>query len=168
MVPIKYSKIKDGLYSIEEDGRVYSHYSKRYMKTSIDKDGYKTISLRNNTNGYSHFGIHRLLMITFRPITNMEEMSVDHIDGNKMNNSLNNLQWVTPEENTKLAYLTGLSNTKGENHGKSKITEEEALKIIALLKEGHKSSYIIKQIPSANKGIISSIKNNRTWKHLPR
>lgn len=168
MVPIKYSKIKDGLYSIEEDGRVYSHYSKRYMKTSIDKDGYRTISLRNNNNGYSHFGIHRLLMIAFHPIENMEEMSVDHIDGNKMNNSLNNLQWVTVEENTKLAYLTGLANTKGENHGKAKITEKEALKIIALLKEGYKFSYIVQQVPSANKGIISSIKNNRTWKHLPR
>jgi len=92
MKDIIYPKIKEGLYAIEEDGRVYSYSSNKYMKTSIDKDGYITISLRNTLGGYSHFGIHRLLMITYFPIDNMEEMTVNHIDGNKFNNSFDNLE----------------------------------------------------------------------------
>jgi len=107
------------------------------MKTSIDKDGYSTITLKNDRNGYSHFGIHRLMMIAFRPIDNMENMQVNHIDGNKLNNSLDNLEWVTCEENLAHTRKTGLNKTFGQigdKHPNSKITEEEAKEIISLHK----------------------------------
>lgn len=168
MVLIQYPKIKENLYSIEKDGRVYSHYTKKYMKTSLDKDGYSTISLKNRNGGYSHFGIHRLLMIAYNPIPSMEEMTVDHIDGNKFNNNLNNLQWVTASENTHLAHATGLNKSKGETHGRAKITEQEARLIIQMLKEGYKSPDIIKKVPNANRKIISNIKTRKTWTFLPR
>lgn len=168
MKDIIYPKIKEGLYAIEEDGRVYSYSSNKYMKTSIDKDGYITISLRNTLGGYSHFGIHRLLMITYFPINNMEEMTVNHIDGNKFNNSFNNLEWVTANENTRLAHKTKYNNTVGENHGKAKLTEEQAKRVIKLLKEGKGTKEIRKEIPFITKNMVSQIKHNRTWKHLPR
>lgn len=170
MIPIKYSKIKENLYSIEKDGRVYSHTAKKYMKTSFDKDGYITVNLRNNQNGYSHFAIHRLLMIAYKPILNMENMTVDHIDGNKYNNILENLQWVTASENTHLAHITGLNKSHGESHGRAKITEQEARKIIELLELGYSYDEILKEIPNNNltKKIISKIKYNETWKFLPR
>ena len=171
MKEIIYSKIKSGLYSIEEDGRVWSHYTKRYMKTSIDKDGYSTITLKNDRNGYSHFGIHRLLMIAFHPIENMENMQVNHIDGNKTNNQLSNLEWVTSEENLKHAKKYHLNDTfwsKGEQHPNNKITEKEAKEIIRLYKLGYKPKDIILQVPNATKNIINSIIHNRTWRHLER
>lgn len=171
MKDLNYSKIKKGLYAIEEDGRVYSKTIKKYMKTSIDKDGYSTISLKNDRNGYSHFGIHRLLMIAFNPIENMENMQVNHIDGDKTNNNLNNLEWCTTEENLKHArnnHLNEVFGKKGEQHINSKITEKEAKKIIELHKKGIKPRDILKEVPNASKNIINSIIHNRTWKHLPR
>lgn len=138
------------------------------MKTSIDKDGYKTISLQTPNGTGSHFGIHRLLMITYRPINNMEEMTVNHIDGNKMNNSFENLEWVTASENTALAHKTGLNPSKGETHGRAKLTEKQAKRVIQLIKEGKKTKDIQKEIPFITKGMVSKIRNNETWKHLPR
>lgn len=171
MKDINYSKIKEGLYAIEEDGRVWSKYTKKYMKTSIDKDGYLTITLKNDRNGYSHFGIHRLLMIAFNPIDNMEEMQINHKDGNKRNNSLNNLEWVTCEQNLKHARDNNLNNTfgqKGTKHPNNKITEQEARKIIQMNKDGYAPKEILQAIPNATKSIINSIIHNRTWKHLER
>lgn len=43
--------------------------------------------------------IHRLVMETWRPISNPEEMTVDHLDHNKRNNDIRNLEWVTEKEN---------------------------------------------------------------------
>lgn len=171
MRDLNYSKIKAGLYAIEEDGRVWSKYTKKYMKTSIDKDGYSTITLKNDRNGYSHFGIHRLLMIAFKPIENMEEMQVNHIDGNKQNNNLNNLEWCTCKENLKHARDNHLNNTfgqKGQNHVNHKISEKEAKQIIKMHNEGCSVQEILKSVPNATKNIVRSIISGRTWKHLSR
>ena len=171
MKDIVYSKIKPGLYAIEEDGRVWSYFSKRYMKVKEDKDGYFALSLKNNQGGYSKFGVHRLLMIAYNPIENMEDLQINHKDGNKKNNSLSNLEWVTSQENLQHARKTGLNKTfgqKGINHPNNKITEEEAKKIISLFKKGKKPAQIIEEVPNATKNIINSITHNRTWRHLPR
>lgn len=171
MKEINYFKIKPSLYAIEKDGRVWSFFSKKYMKAKEDKDGYFTLSLKNNQGGYSKFGIHRLLMIAFNPIENMEKMQVNHKDGNKKNNSLSNLEWVTGQENLAHAGLMGLNNTfgqKGESHPNRKITENDAKRIIKLFKSGVKPAEILKQVPNATKNIVNSVIHNRTWKHLPR
>lgn len=121
-----------GNYAIDEDGRVLSHYKNGYMKTKIDKDGYTTICLVTNNGKRSSFGIHRLLMVTFKPCDDMD----NHIDGNKKNNSLSNLEWVTNSENIHLVHVDGLTNTIGEHHRKARITDAEAAQIISMLKEG--------------------------------
>lgn len=46
---------------------------------------------------------HRLVMLTWKPISNAENMTVDHLDHNKRNNKLSNLEWVTAEENKRRA-----------------------------------------------------------------
>lgn len=48
--------------------------------------------------------VHRLVMITFSPIEEMEKLQVNHKDGNPTNNILNNLEWVTPSENIQHSY----------------------------------------------------------------
>lgn len=48
--------------------------------------------------------IHRLVLITFNPVENMDNLQVNHKDGNPTNNKLDNLEWVTPSENIKHSY----------------------------------------------------------------
>ena len=167
MKTIEYSKIKKDRYGIEEDGRIYSYYTHKYMKTTFDKDGYRTLRLQNRNGGYSNFGVHRLLMITYRPIDNMENMTVNHIDGNKLNNSLDNLEWVTINENTRLAHQIGLHDEyKGEKSSFAVLTNEEASTVLSLIRQGYKRSQIKKIVPKATNAIISQIKNGYAWKWL--
>lgn len=64
----------------------------------------------NSKTGYAYiktsYGLkaaHRLVLLTWKPIPNSESLTVDHLDHNKRNNALNNLEWVTREENQKRA-----------------------------------------------------------------
>ena len=69
------------------------------IEPKVGENGYIVIS-----NCYGKWiGIHRLVMSTFNPIPNKDTMTVDHLDHNKRNNKLSNLEWVTREENLERA-----------------------------------------------------------------
>lgn len=75
------------------------------------KDNYWTVTLRNEDGKFVKRSVHRLLMLTFVP--NPEGKSqVNHIDGDKSNNSLDNLEWVTPKENSEHAVRSGLKDIR--------------------------------------------------------
>jgi len=79
--------------------------------------------------------LHRLLAINFIP-NPKNKPQVNHIDGNKHNNSLSNLEWVTRGENIKHAYDNGLLRPKkGSLNGNSKLTEKDVIDIRAVAKE---------------------------------
>lgn len=111
----------DGVYKIDKNGNVLSvkrkYVTKSYiLPIKIGRGGYLQVSLTKSSNRIS-FYIHRLLAQTFIP--NPENKpQVNHKDGNKLNNSLSNLEWVTCRENTIHAHLVGLSMVKSgdENH----------------------------------------------------
>ena len=85
-------------YMIDEDGNVYNILSKKYLKGSIGENGYKYYRLSNN-NKKSMFYAHRLVAEYY--IDNPNNLPVvNHKDGNKLNNNVNNLEWVSYSENT--------------------------------------------------------------------
>lgn len=90
----------------------------RILKPFI-RGNYLSVDLRKNGKRKT-FQVHRLVAIMFIP--NPENKSeVNHIDGNKLNNSVTNLEWNTTSENIKHAYQTGLSKLrKGKNSTLSK------------------------------------------------
>lgn len=94
-------------YAISEEGEVFSIKSRMFVKQPIRK-GYKTVTITNDAGKPITTGLHRLLMITYKPIENPDQMQVDHIDCNKLNNDLDNLEWVTKKENTHRAIKNGL------------------------------------------------------------
>lgn len=87
-------------YEISNYGRVISYKSKKPREMTINKysNGYCFVSLSKNGIVKSYL-VHRLVMMTFKPIENMEQLEVNHLDCNRENNHLDNLEWVTSKEN---------------------------------------------------------------------
>lgn len=87
----------EGLYTIDTEGRVYSHKSKRYIKGGSLYSGHQIVCLRKN--GIAKMcPIHRLVAVAFLPNPGNLPI-VHHIDGNPQNNSVTNLKWCTQKEN---------------------------------------------------------------------
>jgi len=98
-------------YSISKCGKVFSHNINDYMKLRINKSGYYSVKLRNPT-GHINKTIHRLVMLNFNYIEGCENLYVNHKDGDKFNNNLDNLEWCTPYENSLHADTLQLNSEK--------------------------------------------------------
>lgn len=114
-------KIKslDRIIYQDKDGLTYSRLIKgKVLKYNYDKQGYLLVHLC--INGIRKcFKVHRLVAEAF--IENVEQKQyVNHIDGNKKNNVMNNLEWVTPSENNIHAYKIGLSKPTRPMLGRKK------------------------------------------------
>jgi hypothetical protein len=168
----------EGIYEVSNLGRVRSldriaititgrpsPRKGRNLVLALGKHGYPVVTLCNKTQ--KMFSVHRLVAIAFIP--NPENKpSVNHIDGDKANNSVNNLEWVTASENTKHAYANNLmAIPKGEKHYNSKLTPELVLRIKSLSKAGHSSPVIVSilGIDITERG-IRKVLNGKSWKHL--
>lgn len=88
----------EGLYQISNLGRVKSLKTGKIRKQCYDKDRYLKIELSNKTQ--KSLKIHRLVAQAFIP-NPLNLPQVNHKDGNKLNNNVNNLEWVSPSENTR-------------------------------------------------------------------
>jgi hypothetical protein len=104
----------EGIYAINRDGSVYNcprptGRKGMFMKSRL-LSGYKYVGLVNTSGKQKAKGIHRLLAETFLFNPDPRKyIEVNHIDGNKFNNSLENLEWCTSSENKKHAFAMGLS-----------------------------------------------------------
>lgn len=87
---------------------------KQDLPVYIDDNGY----CRVHTVCCSYKTVHRLVMLTWRPIPNAEELTVDHLNHNKRDNSLENLEWVTKEENLRRAAKDLIKKDKKKNNTK--------------------------------------------------
>lgn len=90
-------------YQVSNLGRVKSfrqNKNGRILKGSINSDGYIKVVLLSES-GKKTFSIHRLVMETFCPVENMKDLTVDHINSNKLENTLDNLQWLSRQDNVK-------------------------------------------------------------------
>lgn len=89
----------EGLYAVTSCGRVWSYRSKRFLKSYKEGHGYLKVDLCKNGERKKK-KIHRLVLETYCPCENMKDLQVNHLDENKENNSLNNLEWCTAKENS--------------------------------------------------------------------
>lgn len=127
----------EGNYSVSNLGRIRSNYRnfpssrgsgicsvrEKILRPCDNGRGYKSVHLRVNGSAHRKY-IHRLVAESFIPIDN-RSLDVNHKDGNKGNNTLMNLEWLSRLENIRHAVNSGLMPTrtnylKGKDHPKSK------------------------------------------------
>lgn len=101
----------EGLYQVSNLGNIKSlHCNKeKILKPTIRSNNYKYYFVGLLKDGKrKYFAVHRLVAMMFIPNPSNYEQ-VDHLDGNKLNNNVKNLEWVTPKENTNRAWKKGLA-----------------------------------------------------------
>lgn len=96
-------------YRISRNGVVYSELSEGTLVGSINGSGYFFYRMLGDDGKTKSIGAHRLLALAFLPCENPEEMVVNHINGNKLDNRVENLEWCTYQENAEHAGAMGLT-----------------------------------------------------------
>ena len=102
-------------YQITTDGKIYSIKTKKWLKASFDKYGYMQICLKSTK--YFCFRVHRLVAITYLELTNYKNI-VNHKNGIKIDNRVENLEWCTQKQNIKHSWELGLSEKIRKSNSK--------------------------------------------------
>ena len=154
--PLKYD------YYVREDGTIYSKASNKILSPQLDKDGYEKIQMISTDEKRHRYSVHRIVLENFMPIEGMGKLQVNHIDGNKRNNNLSNLEWVTCKENITHAIENRL---RAEINGGSKLTVDEVKEIYIRAKNGE-SNITLGEEFGVNPDQIGRIKNKKSWKNI--
>lgn len=130
---MEWKEIKNSGYFASKDGQIKNKKGK-ILKGSNRGNGYLSVHI-NLGEGCKHYSIHRLILETFFPIAEPDLFHVDHIDNNKQNNKLENLRWVSANENNKLKNnpqysLSGKDVYFLLNQVIEKIGENETIKLL--------------------------------------
>lgn len=160
--PLKYN------YYVTEEGHIWSEYSNKFISELPDKDGYLKVRLSSLDlpKGKQHaYSVHRLVLENFKPCENMQDLQVNHIDGNKTNNNIDNLEWVTCEENINHAIN---NNLRAKINGAASLTEQQVLEIIDLLLSQKYTQAEIGKMYGVCEETIGRIKRKKSWKQLTK
>ena len=170
----------EGYYQVSTSGNVRSKtrkvYNPRYgeqlrlgkmLSPAINKNGYVQVGLSKNGIRKS-LKVHSLVAKAFlKEITGKKE--VNHKDGNKLNNHIDNLEWCNRSENVLHAFRSGLkTKPKGAKNGQSKITSKEVLEIRSIYKgRGNGPSLDkIAEMYNLGRSQVTRIVKRQSWGHI--
>jgi DNA-binding XRE family transcriptional regulator len=149
----------EGKYAVEEDGTIWSFpkgtmKNLRKLKPRMRKNGYQAVVLCDGNKTHS-FYVHRLVVMTFLGL--VDKMDVNHKNGNRSDNRLENLEICTRSKNI----CHGMWVNK---NGEAKLTHEQSLEVKRLHMVGEKQTNIAKKF-GVSKQVINYIVKNKTFKN---
>lgn len=146
-------------YFVSNLGRVKGLWD-TILRPGKSKRGYLSVWLSRDAIVQRVF-VHRLVLLAFVGTSNLQ---TNHIDCNKANNKLSNLEYLTASANCKYTYDSGCRNMSGEGHNQAKLTNEQIEEI------RFKSNFIrqkeLAKVYNVSFQTISSIINRKTWRHI--
>lgn len=155
-------------YEVDRNGNVRSLQSSEHicLKHSIDRQGYHFVDLRNKSKR-KHAMVHRLVAEAFVNNPDPEHKTqVNHIDGNKANNNVDNLEWVSPKENVAHSYTTGLAKIGTSRHNAS-LTTEAVIDIRNSIINGTETCVSLGVKYNMDPSVISEVSRGISYKDVP-
>jgi hypothetical protein len=158
-----------GTYEVSDNGRV--RRAKRARGATVGKilcqtdvRGYKRVDL---FDGEKHCGqlVHRLVLSAFGgPLPDGKE--AHHRDGNKGNNSIENLEYVTRSQNQIKSLESGRPVARGVHNGRARLSENDVREIRGLCANGASDTHIAQRY-KIGRSTVWCIRNAETWRHVP-
>jgi hypothetical protein len=156
-------------YEVSDHGRIKSLRPRKSRRISAISN--PIIMKQINCHGYLRVGldnrkkyIHRLIAKAFIPNPENKPF-INHKNGVKVDNRIENLEWVTSKENTLHAWENGLINTIGEYHPNSRLSEEDVKFIYQYPRERGYGNYLAKKY-KVTRSQISLIIKKKIWTHV--
>lgn len=151
-------------YEVSNLGRIRKADTKQICKLYRMRGGYLKMNFYDDGVVHSRL-VHRVVMAAF---VGPSKMQVNHIDGDKTNNKLSNLEYVTQSENIKHGFRTGLYTNMGEQNPSAKLNWDKVdeIRLLAQLK-----TYTHKQIAEkfgVGQTAITNIVRGQKWKEESR
>lgn len=165
-------------YAITKDGRIWSYpkltkfgrnggyrqTTGQWLKPSLTKSGYYRVYLWDANGKRKALFVSRLVALTYIPNPNNLPM-VNHINANPKDNRVENLEWCTPQGNTKHAYDNGLivlPDQSGEKNSQAKLNWQKVREIRAM--KGIKTRKELSEIYGVKYCTIADVLNNVSWR----
>lgn len=147
-------------YSISRCGKVRNDVRGKLLSSFLDVAGYYRVGIGPAAT-QKIFSLHRLLALTFIP-NPLNKRTVNHKNGDKLDNRIENLEWATHAENTQHAHATGLVRVrKGSDARAAKLSWDEVKQVRAL--KGKFSQREIGEIFGVTRSCIQAIHSGWSW-----
>lgn len=159
-------RVKSLKRKITQKNGIIKYYKETIKNPKLQEKEYARVSINTPNIKNKWLQRSRIILSTFKPVRYMKNLDVNHINGIKTDDRLENLEWTTRKENIEHAFKTGLCNhRRGEGLCYSKLKEKDVLVIREMIKNKISMSEIARKY-NLNRTSIYSIKDGKSWKHI--
>lgn len=153
-------------YEVSTEGRIRGSWrGGNILSQRITPFGYKTVCLYKNPKEKIYPFVHRLVAWSFIPNPENKE-HVHHKDFDKTNNRVENLEWVTKEENVQRDWKSGRRCHKGEKHPMADSSEKEIIEVRKYFDKGLMTQKEISHMMGWDFRRTHLVVRRKTWKHI--